>query len=64
MTTMTIVTTLAEALKSVEKGDKAILKNTEDLRFFLDFVFNYEPHLKLIINVENGNYTITKKLEL
>jgi len=64
MTTMTKVTTLAEALKSVEKGDKAILKNTEDLRFFLDFVFNYEPQLKLIINVENGNYTITKKLEL
>ena len=61
---MTKVTTLAEALKSVEKGDKAILKNTEDLRFFLDFVFNYEPHLKLIINVENGNYTIIKKLEL
>ena len=61
---MTKVTTLAEALKSVEKGDKAILKNTEDLRFFLDFVFNYEPQLKLIINVENGNYTITKKLEL
>ena len=64
MTTMTKVTTLAEALKSVEKGDKAILKNTEDLRFFLDFVFNYDPQLKLIINVENGNYTITKKLEL
>jgi len=61
---MTTMTTVAEALKSVEKGDKAILKNTEDLRFFLDFVFNYEPQLKLIINVENGNYTITKKLEL